>query len=233
MDTIISAFSFRRHSTPEKPFSSCDDLPELYASSRKRRNSKVISSSRYSPPSPSPLTNAHSMDRAKSKSNSELVNDVDYQLAQIREKLAMMREQDLQFRERMDSLSTSVSEIASRSSLSSFTPSECSDLGSLDEASEEEEYEEEQTIGQRTFSNERLLRIPTIRVTGRPHFNRPPIKCVHMRQSSDPSSMYSHPELPEENAEAFETQRHSTYSADQAMCLYPQYNNAEEISTLF
>lgn len=172
------------------------------------------------------------MERVKSSSNSELVDDVDYQLTQIREKLAMMREQDLQFRERMESLSTSVSELASRSSLSSFTSSECSDLGSLDEVSEEEEWEEEQTIGQRTFSNERLLRIPTIRVTGR-QFNRPPLKCLHTRQSSDPSSMYSHRELPEENEAAIDTQRHSTYSADQAMCLYPQYSNADEISTLF
>jgi len=115
--------------------------------------------------------------------------------------------------------------------LSSFTSSECSDLGSLDEVSEGEECEE-QTIGQRKFSNERLLRIPTIRVSGKPHFNRLPVKCVHMRQSSDPSSMYSHPELPEENA-AEEAKRHSTYSADQAMCFYPQYANAEEISTVF
>lgn len=231
MDTIFSTMSFRRHSTPAKPFSSCGDLQELYSSNKKRKNSKVIPASRYSPPSQSPLTNVHSMDRAKSRSNDELVNDVDCQLTQIREKLAMMREQDSQFRERMDSLSNSVSELSSRSSLSSFTSSECSDLGSLDEVSEEEECEEELTIGQRTFSNERLLRIPTIR--GRPQFSRLPVKCLHTRQSSDPSSMYSHPELPEENAEANETQRHSTYSADQAMCLYPQYNNAEEISTMF
>ena len=243
MDTILSTFTFRRNSTTVKPFSSCNDLPDLYTAnnvSKKRKNSK---SSRYSPPSPSPLTNVQSMDHAKSRSNDQLVDNVDNQLTQIRERLALMREQDSEFRERMDSLSTSVSELASRSSLSSFTSrsslssftsSECSDLGSLDEVSEEEEEcEEEQTIGQRKFSNERLLRIPTIRVSGRPHFNRLPVKCVHMRQSSDPSSMYSHPELPEENAAATETQRHSTYSADQAMCLYPQYSNAEEISTVF
>lgn len=232
MDTIFATMSFRRHSTPVKPFSSCGDLPELYTSSnKKRKNSKVLHGSRYSPPSQSPLTNVHSMDRAKSRSNDELVDDVDYQLAQIREKLALMREQDFQFRERIDSLSTSVSELASRSSLSSFTSSECSDLGSLDEVSEEEECEEELTIGQRKFSNERLLRIPTIR--GRPQFTRLPVKCTHTRQSSDPSSMYSHPELPEENAAANEIQRHSTYSADPAMCLYPQYSNTEEISTMF
>lgn len=240
MDAIFSTFTFRRNSSTVKPFSSCGDLPELYTANNskpKRKNSKVLSGSRegsrYSPTSQSPLTNAQSMDRVKSRSNDELVDDVDYQLTQIREKLAMMREQDMQFRERMDSLSSSVSELASRSSLSSFTSSECSDLGSLDEVSEEEEYEEEQTIGQRKFSNERLLRIPTIRVSGRPHFNRLPVKFVHVRQSSDPSSMYSHPELPEENAAVVEAQRHSTYSADQAMCLYPQYSNAEEISTTF
>ena len=233
MDGLFSTFAFRRNSTSVKPFSSCDDLPNLYTTdnvqTKKRKNSK--STSRYLPPSQSPLTSAHLMDRVESRSNEELVDNVDHQLTQIREKLAMMREQDLRFRERMDSLSSSVSELASRSSLSSFTSSECSDLGSLDEVSEGEECEE-QTIGQRKFSNERLLRFPTIRVSGRPHFNRLPVKCAHTRQSSDPSSMYSHPELPEENT-AKEAQRHSTYSADQAMCLYPQYANAEEISTVF
>ena len=175
-----------------------------------------------------------SMDRVKSKSNSELVDVVDAQLMQIREKLATFREQDSQFRERMDSLSNSVSELTSRSSLSSFTPSECSDLGSLDEASEEEEEFDEQTIGQKAFSDEppRLLRLPTVRVTGKGYLHRrPAVKCFHTRQASDPSSMQSHKELPEE--EEMETQRYSTYSADQAINLYPQYNNAEEISTLF
>ena len=66
---------------------------------------------------------------------------------QIREKLAAFREQDTEFRERMGSLSDSVSELtSSRSSLSSFTPSEHSDLGSVDEASKKEEEFEQQTV---------------------------------------------------------------------------------------
>ena len=159
--------------------------------------------------------------------NSELVNAVDSQLMQIKEELAAFRQQDTQFRERMDSLSGSVSELtSSRSSLSSFTPSECSDLGSLDElASEDEEGFEQQTpqaVGQRVLA-----------LTRDKLYNRPPVRCFHLRQSSDPSSLHSHIELPEEETKAMETQRCSTYSADQAVNLYPQYNNPEEISTLF
>ena len=153
--------------------------------------------------------------------NSELVNVVDEQLMQIREKLASFRQQDTQFRERMDSLSGSVSELtSSRSSLSSFTPSEYSDLGSLDEASEGEEEFQPQTVGR-------------LKASVTDHFNGLPVRCFHMRQSSDPSSLHSYIELSEEETEAMETQRHSTYSADQAINLYPQYNKPEEISTLF
>ena len=237
MDHLFNAFVTRRTSTDQRQNYSCGDIPDLYIP-KKKTLKRASSGSRHSPPSPSPLSNSMSMDRVKSKSNSELVNVVDAQLMQIREKLAAFREQDTQFRERMDSLSNSVSELtsrSSRSSLSSFTPSECSDLGSLDEASEEEEEFEQQTVGQKAFSEEppRLLRLPTVRVTGRGYLHRRPaaVRCFHTRQASDPSSMQSHIELPEE--EAIETQRYSTYSADQAINLYPQYNNAEEISTLF
>lgn len=142
MDTIISAFKIRRNSTPAKRFLSCGDLTQLYAS--KTGKPKHKPAKQNSPSSQSSLSNVHSAYRAKrgaNRNNDELVDFVDLQLTQIREKLAMMREQDLQFRERMDSLSTSVSELASRSSLSSL---ECSDLGSLDltldEVIEEEEF---------------------------------------------------------------------------------------------
>jgi len=234
MDHFFSAFTPRRrtYTSDSRQNSSCSDIPDLYIS-KKKPVKRQSSGSKHTPPSPSPLSNSLSMDREKSKSNYELVNVMDEQLMQIREKLAAFREQDSQFRERMDSLSSSVSELTSRSSLSSFTPSECSDLGSLDEASEEEEGFEQLTVGQKAFSDEppRLLRIPTVRVTGRGHYRRPAVRCYHTRQASDPSSMQSHIELPEE--EAMESQRYSTYSADQAMNLYPQYNNSEEISTLF
>ena len=214
MDHLFNAFMSRRASTGAINRQSCDDIPDLGA---KRRLKRASFGSKQSLPSPS---------------SSELVNVVDEQLMQIREKLAAFRQQDTQFRERMDSLNDSVSELASRSSISS-SPSECSDLDSLDEVSEEEEEFEQKTVGQKAFSEEppRLLRIPTVKVAGRSQFNRPPVGCFHMRQSSDPSSLHSHIELPKE--EEMETRRHSTYSADQAINLYPQYNNPEEISTLF
>ena len=157
----------------------------------------------------------------KNMNNSELVDSVDEQLMQIREKLAKFREQDTQLRERMNSLSDSVSELASQSSLSSFTPSECSNLGSLDEVQSctgEDEGEE----------NGYKHQLRTLVTNG----NRPPVRSFHMRRTtSDPSSMYRHVELPEE--EEMETQRYSTYSADQTFNLYPQYTHPEEISTLF
>jgi len=155
----------------------------------------------------------------KNMNNSELVVSVDEQLMQIREKLAKFREQDTQLRERMNSLSDSVSELASRSSLNSFTPSECSDLGSVDEvqscSGEENGYKLKHQLKALVKSG-----------------NRPTVRSFHMRRTtSDPSSMYRHVELPEE--EEMETQRYSTYSADQAFNLYPQYTHPEEISTLF
>ena len=214
MDHLFNAFMSRRASTSTINRHSCNDIPDLYA---KRRMLK--------------RTSFGSRQLLPSTSNSELVNVVDEQLMQIREKLAAFRQQDTQFKERMDSLNDSVSELASRSSISS-SPSECSDLDSLDEVSEEEEFEQ-QTVGQKAFSDEppRLLCIPTVKVTSSSQFNRPPVGCFHMRHSSDPSSLHSHIELPKE--EEMETRRHSTYSADQAINLYPQYNNPEEISTLF
>ena len=216
MDHLFSAFVSRRTSSDYRQRSSCGDIRPhpVYISLLKRVSFG---------------TNRHLPSTATSDStrNSELISVVDAQLMQIRAKLASFREQDTQFRERMDSLNDSVSELASRSSLSSFTPSECSDLGSLDEASQEEE-EFEQTVGRQS---EGYLRASVI--GSRHHFNRPlSARCFHIRRAaSDPSSMQSHIELAEE--EAMETQRHSTYSADQSTNLYPQYNNPEEISTLF
>ena len=211
MDHLFSAFMLRRTRSNSKQNSSCGDIPDLYVS-KKRMLKRASFDSRYSPSSPS-------SDRAKSMSSSELINVVDAQLMQIREKLAAFRQQDTQFRERMNSLNGSVSELASQSSVSSFTPSECSDLGSLDEVSETEEEEFKQ---QRTAKQRALL------TDDRDHFNRPPIKCFHhirQLQSSDPNLMHSHMKLSEEKA--------VPYSADQVINLYPQYNNPEEISTLF
>jgi len=153
---------------------------------------------------------------------------VDAQLMQIKEKLAAFRDQDTQFRERLDSLNDSVSELtSSRSSLSSFTPSECSDLDSLDEVYEEEEESEHQIAAGQSKGLKQLAT--------KGHRNRPRVRCHQpmRRATSYPSSLYGHIKLPEEEEEAMKAQRHSTYSADQAINLYPIYDNPEEISTLF
>ena len=211
MDHLFSAFVSRRTSR-----NGCGNIADpVYVSKKRTLKGAASFGSRHSPSNTS-------LDRTR---NSEIISVVDAQLMQIKEKLAAFREQDNEFRERMGSLSDSVSELtSSRSSLSSFTPSECSDLDSVNEASEEEEKPEQQTVDrQRAFVK-----------SGRDHFTRLSARCFHMRRAaSDPSSMHSHIELPEEEAEAVETQRHSTYSADQATNLYPQYDNPEKISTLF
>ena len=223
MDHLFNTFMSRRTSS-ESRRSSCDSIPDLYTS-KKRILKRLSFGSRQSPSIPS-------------LSSSELVNVVDEQLLQIKEKLAEFREQDNYIRERMDSLSDSMSELSSsRSSLSSYTPSECSDLDSLDEVSEEEEESDSEYVGQKAFSSEpRLHRIPTVRLAG--GRNQSPIKYCHMRQCSDPSSLHSQTELPKEEVaaamdEVMEVRRHSTPSVVQAIDMYPQYNNPEDINTLF
>jgi len=149
---------------------------------------------------------------------------VDAQLMQIKEKLAAFREQDTEFRERIDSLNDSVSELASRSSLSSFTSSECSDLDSLEEASMKE-FEQQGA----------KVCIPTVQITvtgcrDLDHFNHPLVRCFQMRRAiSDPNSIMMYEHQVEKEAEVMETRRHSSYLSDH----YPQYDNPEEISTLF
>jgi len=210
MENLFSAFVSRRYSNDSQN-SRSDDTDQPCTILKKRTWHRRPSFGRRSSTNSDPI---------------KLISIVDAQLMQIKEKLAAFRDQDTQFRERMDSLNDSVSQLTS--SQSSFTPSECSDLGSLDEVYEEEEEElKQQTAGQ--SKGKRAL------VKGnRNHFNQPPaVRCHYMRRAtSDPSLLYSHIELPEED-ETMEIQRHSTYSADQAINLYPQYDNPEEISTLF
>ena len=211
MENLFSAFMSRRSSCNNRYNSSSGDISDPLKKEKRRTSFGSRSGT--------------SSDRT---SNSDLISAVDAQLMQIKEKLAAFRDQDTQFRERMDSLNDSVSELtSSRSSLSSFTPSECSDLDSLDEVyEEEEEFEHQIAAGQ-----SKGLKLAT--KGGR---NRPRVRCHQpmRRATSYPSSLYGHIEAPcEEEEEAMETQRHSTYSADQAINLYPKYDNPEEISTLF
>lgn len=222
---------------------SCNDLTaigseydELDAIKQLRKDSKDACWSRFLRPK-----HAGSMDRTKSRSSNELVNTsvntLDFQLAQIREKLAMFREQDTEFHERMDSLSNSIGELASMSSLSSFTSSETSDRASAssdltsftDDDNEELDYtaedsaEDDQILKNemesisKSFSSEVLDFIPTIKVTG----------CGYNRKrSSRLSSSRSDPAI-HESAKLLSTNRHSICSMDHAY-LYC----AGEISTI-
>jgi len=146
---------------------------------------------------------------------------------QIRENLAAFHNQDVQFRERMDLLSDSVSELASQSSLSSFTSSECSDLNSLGGASNSEGVEFDQQNLEQTNESRPL---PTLRITEcMDNFDQLPVRYFNIRRAiSDPSSV--HIQLPEE---AMEAQRHQTHLTDNFVNGYPQYDNPQEISTLF
>jgi len=228
MDHLFSAFLPRWTSHNTKQNASCGDIPDLFNSTQaaKKHHNGALEGfdNKYS------VTT--SLDRVKSMSNTDLVNDVDEQLMQIKEKLSAFREQDNQFRERIKLLSNSVNELSSRSSLNSFTPSEYSNLDSMDEASNGGEEFEQQTT--RAFSIEppKLLRIPTVRVTGcRDHFNQSSVGCFHMRRAtSDPISIHS---LLSEEAQTIETTQLRSSHSTEAINLYPQYNNTKETSTLF
>ena len=220
MENLFSAFVARRSSCNNGHNSSNGvHISSPLCISKKRKRQKGTS------------FGSRSSTSSNCTSNSDLISVVDAQLMQIKEKLAEFRDQDTQFRERMDSLNESVSEItSSRSSLSSFTPSECSDLVSLDEAYEEEEKFKHQIAAKQSKGLQRTK----LAKCGRNHFNRPRVRNHDIRRATSyPSSLYGHIELPEEEEETMEAQRYSTYSADQAINLYPHYDNPEEISTLF
>lgn len=218
MDHLFNVFTLRWADNDIRQSRSCGDIPDLYTSKKKRSLKRALFGSRCSA--------SPSFERTMSN---ELMNSVDAQLMQIREKLAAFREQDTRIRERMDSLSSSVSELTSQSSQSgSPTLSECSDLGTLDDEAMLEEFEQRK---QRAFSREpHIFCIPTVIVTEcKDDFDQTPVRSLHMRRVTLHSSKMSYLRLPEEI-------RHSTPSANQLQVnLYPNYNvdNPEEISTLF
>lgn len=174
----------------EKLSLSCGDLstiePAMYDEyDVKRRSRKFFKDtwpSRLLRPSLRPKL--RSMDRIKSKSSEELsnrrqagevVDTFDSQLAKIKEKLAMFREQDMEFRERMKSLSISIDELSSRSSPPPSEVSTTSDptISNDDDIDDDElSYTEDQTIENKiknmsamSFSTEVLNSIPTITIT--------------------------------------------------------------------
>ena len=109
----------------------------------------------------------HAMDLTKNRRCSSPLDDIERRLIEIKDRLSMFREQDLEFRGRLHSLSNSVDELTSRSSLSlseASTPS--------DEANEEEVWEDEdQRIENKikdasvSLSSEVFNCIPVIEVT--------------------------------------------------------------------
>ena len=158
---------------------SCDNLVVLVSNtvtdcdhdrSSKRKNSAGTSSyslHRLLRPK-SPLL--HSMDRAKSASSDDLINNVDWRLIQIKKELAMFREQDIKFRERMGSISNSIDDIASSSSLTASEISTASDMAMSNNDTNEEldctddKIENEINSISTSFSTEVLNRIPDIAV---------------------------------------------------------------------
>lgn len=205
----------------EKQSLSCGDLSTLDSFSEyDHRDSKRHSRDTFFPRFLRPKS-LRSMDRTMSKSSNELVNDFDCQLAEIREKLAMFREQDMKFRERIDSLSNSIGELASRSSLTPSEPSigsDCGDLMLFNDDDEEQNYKEEQTVDNRitaSFSSEVLNCIPTIKVTS---YKR----RLERRRSSDPTAHEAVKLL------MAEPQRHSMYYSINQAYSY----SSEEISTI-
>ena len=114
--------------------------------------------------------------RPRSPGAEVVVNNIDHLLADIKERLAVFRKQDEEFHERMDSLSNSIGELASRSSVSLTpkSPSEvsvASDVTIYSDDISEENYENDQVIINEignisaSFSTEVLNCIPTIKVT--------------------------------------------------------------------
>ena len=219
MDHIFNTFIPRRRTNNDiRQSRSCGDIADLSYSSTSKKRVLKRALTFFGNRRPS----SASFERTMNNSNSELINSVDEQLTQIKEQLAAFREQDARIRVRMNSLNSSVSELASRSSLGSPTPSECSDFSFLDD-DDEVMQDEEPYVQDQAFTNEpQTFCIPTVIVTEcEDLFNEPPVR---VRRSVSHSSTLNYLQLPEER-------RHSTPSA--VTSLFPQYSKPEEISTQF
>ena len=211
---------------------SCNDLraeSEYHDMKRPRKHSSGSATLDRSWPRFLRPKSAGSVDRrAKSKprpsSSGEFVsvNNIDHLLTDIRERLAMFRKQDVEFHERLDSLSNSIGELASISSVS-LTPSEASEVVSIDSADlilsndddNEENYEDDQIIMDEiesvstSFSSEVLNSIPTIKVT------------CYKRRLSDTT-------IHEPVSRKLSVERHSICVPDHTYL----YNDGREINTL-
>ena len=179
--TFLSVFAMSKG----KQSLSCNDIPAALTTIKERRDQLDIKQRRNSRPeelfkpkflrSKSPLLHSS---KSKSRSSSSAVDDLDRQLVQIKQKLSIFREQDMEFRERLDSLSYSIDGLASRSSIASnlSEASIDSDLvfeqnDDVNSTNEELDYDdlsienEIKNISSTSFSDEVLSRIPIISVT--------------------------------------------------------------------
>ena len=158
---------------------SCGDIAALTSptrhgqlSTKQRRNSKP--ELKFFRPrflrAKSPLL--QSTDHGKSRSSSAL-DDIDRQMIQIKAKLSKFRDQDINFRERLDMLSNSIDELASPSDSEA---SICSDLmipddHSYADISDDENCKDDQRIDNEirsismSFASEVFTHIPIIAVT--------------------------------------------------------------------
>ena len=198
--TVFTKFKGKRKRRTKLSFS-CNDLSkiksgynELDTIKQLKRHSKDSS---FPPKYLSSGSSAESMDGAKSKSASDLVMIIDIQLAEIREKLAMFREQDIDFHRRMDSLNNSISELASLTTSEASDPKSDPMLYDDDDDDEQCYSDDEEIIKNKienismSFSTEVLNCIPTIKVTP---YNRMSIK---RRKSLNQSLSRSDPTIHE------------------------------------
>ena len=238
MDSLLTVFTkFKgKREGGTKLSLSCNDLSnigsdydELDTIKHLKRHSKDSS---QLPKYLSPGFSGESMDRAKSKSASDLVNTFDIQLAEIREKLAMFREQDIDFHRRIDSLNNSIGELASLTNSEASDPKSDSMLYDDDDDDEQYYSDDEEIIKNKienvsmSFSTEVLDCIPTIKVTP---YNRMSVK---RRKSSNKSLSRSDPAIHETSrlasSSSVESDRHSICISDHAYF----YGSGEEISTI-
>ena len=178
--TFLSVFAMSKG----KQSLSCNDIPAL-TTIKEHRDQLDIKQRRNSRPEElfrpkflrpkSPLLHSS---KSKSRNSSHALDDLDRQLVQIKQKLSIFREQDMEFRERLDSLSYSIDELASRSSIASnlSEASIDSDLvfeqnDDANSTNEELDYEDDLSIENEiknistSFSDEVLSRIPVISVS--------------------------------------------------------------------
>lgn len=176
---------------------SCGDIASLTSTdqldtrSKQRKYSKQVehgslcNTLRFLKPSLR-LQTTNTLDRTKSRSlGSEIIDNIERRLSEIKETLAMFREQDVELRQRMDSLGNTlgntIDDLASLKSGGSSSLTGFSETSSISD-DQQIQYEDDQNIENeinnisRSFSTEVLNSIPTIAVIS------------HKRkQSSDPA----------------------------------------------